>query len=275
MHHVLELILAQQAVVYENAGQVLADGTVQQHGGNGRIHATAQTQNDAVVTNLLLQLRHRGVHKRCRTPRLVATTGFHDEVLQHLRAVFRVEHFWVELHAPRLLALHLIGGNLHFIGRRNDFKPCGNGSDGVAVAHPHLGVGTHAVEQQVVAVKRAEVCPPVLAASGRLHVAAVGIGHELRAVADAQQRQAAAYVGEVDLKSLPVVHREGAAGEDDAPHAFVAVRKLVVGHNLAIHVQFAQAAPDELGGLRAEVKNDNFLFHIEVCCVNNRFSLQR
>ena len=44
------------------------------------------------------------------------------------------------------------------------------------------------MKQQVVAVKHTEVCPPVLAASGRLHVAAVGIGHELRAVANAQQR---------------------------------------------------------------------------------------
>ena len=272
VHHVLEFVLAQQAMVHEDAGQVLPDSAVQQHGGYRRIHASAQAQNDAVVANLLFQLRHRSVYKRSRAPRLVATAGLNHKVLQHLRAVFAVKYLGVELHAPRLLALHLVGGNFHLVGRCNDFESCGNGSDGVAVAHPHLRAGAHAMKQQVIRIKRAEVRPPVLTAPGRLYLAAVGIGHELRAVADAQQGQAAAYVGEVDLKSLLVVHGEGAAGENDAPHALVAVRKLVVRHNFAIHVQLAQAAPYELGSLRTEIEDNDFFFHcIEVCCVNNQF----
>ena len=41
------------------------------------------------------------------------------------------------------------------------------------------------------------------------------------------------------------------------------MRKVVVGQNFAEGVEFTHPATDELGGLRPEVKNDDFLLHRE------------
>ena len=41
------------------------------------------------------------------------------------------------------------------------------------------------------------------------------------------------------------------------------MRKFVVGQNFAEGVEFTHPATDELGGLRPEVKNDDFLLHRE------------
>ena len=137
-HHILELILAQQAMVHKNTSQILANSTAQQHGTNGRIHATAQTENHTVVTNLLFQLCHRSVHERCRAPCLVAATNTHHEILQQLGALHGMEHFGMELHAPDIFIIKLISCKLHFVSRSNlmtIFRQTGNG---IAMAHPYL-----------------------------------------------------------------------------------------------------------------------------------------
>ena len=262
VHHVVELVLAQQAVVHENAGQVLADGAVQQHGGHGRIHAPAQAEDDAVVANLLLQLGHRSIHERGGAPRLVESADVRHEVAQHQRAVFAMEHLGMELHAPHLLALHLVGGDGHLVRRGDDAEVVRDGGDGVAVAHPHLRVFAHALQQGIVVLEAAQIRTSVLAAAGGFHLAPVGIGDELRAIADAQDGQLAADAVQVHLERLLVIHREGASGQDDALHAPVAVGELVVRHDFAIHIQLADAAADELRGLRTEVENDNLFLHI-------------
>ena len=57
----------------------------------------------------------------------------------------------------------------------------------------------------------------------------------------------------------------GASRQDYTDDRRVAERELVVGNNLAIHVQFAHAASDKLRGLRAEIENNNLFLHIQFC----------
>ena len=52
LEDILELILAQQAVVHEDADQVLADGLVYQQGRDRGIHAARQAEHDDVVSDL-------------------------------------------------------------------------------------------------------------------------------------------------------------------------------------------------------------------------------
>ena len=101
----------------------------------------------------------------------------------------------------------------------------------------------------------------ILAAVGRLHTAAAMVRDVLRAVADAQHGQVPHKLAQVDLKCLPVVHRERRTAQNHANHAGVINGKLVIGKNLAEGVEFAHPPPNELGGLRAEVKDDNLLLH--------------
>ena len=51
-HHILELILTQHTMIYENTSQVLANSLIQQHGSNRRIYTTAQTEHNLIISQL-------------------------------------------------------------------------------------------------------------------------------------------------------------------------------------------------------------------------------
>lgn len=59
--HLLGLALAQQAVVDEHAGHLLAHGAGAQRSHDGGIDATGQGQNHAVVADLLAELGRHGL----------------------------------------------------------------------------------------------------------------------------------------------------------------------------------------------------------------------
>ena len=48
-------------------------------------------------------------------------------------------HFWMELNAPCLFAINLVGCNCHLVGRGYYVKAFGKRRNCVAMAHPHLG----------------------------------------------------------------------------------------------------------------------------------------
>ena len=68
VHHIGELVLAQHAVVYEDTGEVVTDGAVQQHGCHRRVDTAGETQDDAVFAQLALELSHGGIYKRGGAP---------------------------------------------------------------------------------------------------------------------------------------------------------------------------------------------------------------
>ena len=53
VHNLLGFVQTQQTVIHEDAGQIFADGAVQQHGGHGRIHAAGEAEDHFIVANLL------------------------------------------------------------------------------------------------------------------------------------------------------------------------------------------------------------------------------
>jgi hypothetical protein len=50
--------------------------------------------------------------------------------------------------------------------------------------------------------------------------------------------------------------------KDDADDRVISNRKLVVGQDFAKRVQLSHTATDKLSGLRAKVKDDDFLLHV-------------
>ena len=100
VQHILELVLTQHPVVYEDTGQILTDSLVQQHSGHGRIHTAAQSENHSVVSQLRFQLGHRSVYERSRTPILLAAANVHYKVFQQQRSLYGMKHFRMELHTP-------------------------------------------------------------------------------------------------------------------------------------------------------------------------------
>ena len=170
-------------------------------------------------------------------------------------------HFGVELDAPRLLAPDVEGGDAHVLGAGDQFIVVGHARNGVAVRHPHLRAGRKAAHQRIRGVAHGEHRTAVFAAGRGLHLAAESRGEELRAIADAQQRQLALDGRKIGSRSLRIPHGEGAARENHTPHRRVERRDFVEGVNFAIDIQFAHASRNELRVLRSEVENENFFLH--------------
>ena len=128
-----------QAVVDENAVELLADCLVDQHGCDGAIDAAGKPADYPFDTNLLLDCRDRLVREKNPSSSRLDAGYLGHEVLQDSFAVRRVRHFRVELDGielPRFssaIAAKGAPGNVP-----TTRKPGGNGDDAIAVAHPYL-----------------------------------------------------------------------------------------------------------------------------------------
>ena len=116
VHYLLELVLAQHAVVDEDARKIGTYGAVEQRGAHGRVDAAAEAEDHAVVAELLFQLFHGSFYERRRAPLLLTAADVDYEVLKEQPALLRMEHFRVELHGPKRLLGAGIGGELN-VGR--------------------------------------------------------------------------------------------------------------------------------------------------------------
>ena len=180
------------------------------------------------------------------------------EVAQHLPAARGVHDLRMELdpvQAPVGVDQAGIRGGIGLGGRAEALR---QPRDGVAVAHPDRLLPVQAAEQPVIRGDREggrAVLPPV----GGQDVTTELDGHQLGAVADAQDGQTAAPDRAVRPGCARVVDGVGAAGEDDALGAPIDDRpeRGVVRHQLRVDVQLAHAARDELGELAAEVEHDH------------------
>ena len=52
-----------QAVVYENTGEIMAYRPVQEHCSDGRVYSSAQTEDDLVIAETGFQFGYRGVYE--------------------------------------------------------------------------------------------------------------------------------------------------------------------------------------------------------------------
>jgi len=138
LDHLLRLAHAQQTVVDENTGELIADGLVDQHRGDRRIDAAGQAADDLTVADLGPNLGDLFLAKIGHRPVAGAARDLVHEIAEQFAAVRCVDHFRMELHAVKWLALmrdHREGGA---VGGCDRPKSLGNLDDLVAVAHPDL-----------------------------------------------------------------------------------------------------------------------------------------
>ena len=168
------LVAAQQPVVDEDAGELIADGPVHQGRRHRRVDPAREGAEDAAVSHPGADVGHRPLHEGARLPgrRAPADTG--QEVGQELLAGRGVDHLGMELDA---VAPHRSGeGGVGRVERVSDgAEPLGQPGDDVAMGHPDRGLGGDALEdpRRVVDV---ELGGAVLAPAGRLHDSRPGHG---------------------------------------------------------------------------------------------------
>ena len=90
LDHLLGLVLAQQAVVDEHAGELVADGAVHEQRRHRRVDAARERADDLVVADLLADQVDLLLDELQRRPGRRRLAGLEQEVAQHVGAAGRV-----------------------------------------------------------------------------------------------------------------------------------------------------------------------------------------
>ncbi len=193
-----------------------------------------------------------------RRPRRLDPGDAPHEVAQDVLAARGVDDLGMELDAVQVTVRRLQPGVRRRIALRGRDEALGQPGDRVAVAHPDRLLAIEPVEQAVAARER-HVRGTVLAACRRQDVAAELAGHQLGAVADAQDRDPAAPHRGIRLGRVLVVDGVRTAGQDDRAGAAALELRVrgVVRQELGVDVELADAAGDQLRELAAEVEDDD------------------
>ena len=268
LHHLLAFVQAQEAVVDEDAGQLVADGTVQQRSNHRGIDAAGKAEDHLFLADLRTHLLDRLIDVVRHVPVVAAAANLVHEAGKHLLALDRVRDFRVKLHGVKATGFVGHCRDRAGLAAGDDLEAGRQFGDLVAMAHPY-------VEQAVAFVVRAvldaleqlgmatgaNLGVAELALARALDLAAQLLGHGLHAVTDAEHRHAEL---EHDLRGLPVlrlIDRVRPAGKDDAFRVEVADELLgdVERMQFAIDLMLAHAAGNQLGNLGAEIEDEDLL----------------
>ena len=251
------LVLAQQAVVDEDARQLVADRLVDEERGDRGVDAAGERAEHALVPDLRadpldLLLDHRG-----RRPRRRRVGDRVEEVLQQVVPVRRVHDLGVELDAVEPPLRVLEGRDRRRRRRGDDARALRRRRDRVAVAHPADLLRRQVREER--ALVRHELGLAELRDAGPLDPPAELLGHQLHPVADAERRDPELEDARVDLRRALGVDRGRPAREDERER--VAGTQLLgrdaVRHELRVDAALAHAARDQLRVLAAAVENEH------------------
>src|SRR5450830_675069 len=240
-------------------------------GGHGRVHPAGEGAQDlavgargsAVFFDAMADVLHIGGYEVGRGPVLAGTRNIDNEVAQYLAAVSGVDDLRMKLDAVHATGRVGDGGIRRGIGSSHRPKALGKALDRIAMAHPDRLLRLESGEESVLGNHRYE-CRPELFAFERHDLAAEGLGHEMQAVADAEDWNAAAPERGVGVGRAFLVdagrpagqdYGLGLAGCDLTPWS-------VEGKQLRVDVEIAHAAGYEAAVLAAEVKDDDC---VDVC----------
>ena len=256
-------IFAHKAVVDEHAHELVGDGLGQQRGADRGIDPAGKREQHLVAADLFadgfdltVDVILHGIIALCAADRI-------QKLPDHLHAVFGVDHLGVELHAVQLFRRVFHGGDGAVGGVRRGDEALGHGGDAVGVAHEHGLVFIKARKKRAARVAD-HFGLTVFAHGAAFHPAAEGVAHELKAVADAEDRHAHFKQRLVAAGRIGLVNAHGAAGGDDADgvERADALEWAVARQNHGINAAFAHAARDQLLVLAAEIQHDHrLIFH--------------
>ena len=213
LDHLLGLVLAQQAVVDEDARELVADRLVHEQRGDRRVDAAGQRAEHALAADLRadpldLLLDHRG-----RRPGRRRAGDVVEEVLQHVLPVRRVHDLGVELDAVERRARRpRTRRSASTASRRRRARPSGGAvTESRWLIQTVCSAGRPANSAPAPAV---ELGLAELGDAGPVDRAAELQRHQLHAVADAERRDAELEQLRVDARRALGVDRRRPAGED-------------------------------------------------------------
>ena len=114
------LLRPHQPGVDEDAGELVADRLMQQHGDDGGIDAARKAENDPALADLLADLSDRGLAEGGHGPVALAAGDMAREVVQKLPAARRMHDFGMELDAIELPLVVGDGGKRRAVAGADD-----------------------------------------------------------------------------------------------------------------------------------------------------------
>ena len=257
----LGLALAQEAVVDEDAGELVADRLVDQRGGGGGVDAAGEAADDAAGADLGADPVDLLVDHRRRRPLLLTAGDLAQETLEDRLAVRRVDDLGMELDAVEATLGVLAGGDRRARARGQGSEAGRRLVDAVAMAHPALLRVREALHQPAALLAQLQLGPAELTALGALDATAEGLDHHLHAVTDPEDRDPELEELGPQRRRPLLVDRGGASGEDERPRVAEPdpVDVGVVRKQLREDAALAEAARDQLRVLAAEVEHEDLL----------------
>ena len=261
--HRLRLARAQDAVVDEDAGELVADGLVQQRCRHAGIHAAAQAEDDLFAADLPPDFGDGLLDVIAHRPAFAAAADLVDEIGQDFLAARRVDDFGMELQAEQFLRAVLDGGERRVLGDGDRLEAARQFRELVAVRIPDLELRRQSAEERARRILDLQHALAVFAFLAFLDLAAEELREQLHAEANAEHRHAEAENGLVRQRRVLGINRRRPAGKNDAAGLergdFGGGR--VVAQDGGIDVALADAARDDLGVLRPKIQNDDLFVH--------------
>ncbi len=256
LHHLRRLVLAEQAVVDEHAGELVADRLVHEQGGNRGVDATGEAAEHPLVADLRADVLDLLLDHGRRRPGGPRAGDAVQEVLQHLLPVRCVHDLGVELDAVQAALGRLECCDRRRVGAAGDRSSLRRRGHGVTMAHPGGlflrqagGEGTGHPDTGLAEFGRARP----------LDAAAEVLRHQLHAVADAEHGHAELVDAGVDLRGVIGVDGGGAAAEDQRRRVPRAERGRgrAVADELRVDAGLADPAGDQLRILAAQIDDEH------------------
>ncbi len=252
---------AQQAMVDKHAGELVANGFVNQNRGDRAIDAARQTANDAAGADLCTDLGDFRRAEFRHGPIAGQPADLVHEVGNQLCAIGRMHNFGVKLDAIILPCFVGDKSIRRAIAGGDNFKARGKASHLVAMAHPHLMLFARlpkAVEQGA-RLLHLDKGTAKFAAIAFADMAAQLHHHRLLAIANAKNGKAAVEHALRRARGSGVRGGRWTAGQDDALWLHTRERRLCIIEwgDFGIDPRLAHAAGDKLGDLRSEIDDQD------------------
>src|SRR5690606_3968504 len=267
-HDLVALAEPEQAVIDEDADELIADRRVQERRDDGRVDAARQREQHALVPDLVphpLDVIGDDVPRR---PRRRAPADVANEARKDLEAVLRMRDLGVKLQAVDSALRIRDRGERRVTRLRDRLEPGRQPLDPVTVAHPDLERAIRSAEpaEERILVDQHDLGVAVLALVRRSYLAAETRGEGLHAVADAEQRHAGVEHGVRYGRRAGRRGRIRAPGENDAGRVERSDRLVgrIVRVDLAVDARLADSPRDQLRVLRAVVEDQDLAFHRSV-----------
>ena len=255
----IALAVPQKAVVDEDAVQAIADGLVQDHGGDRGVDAAGEAEHHfAALSDLFADLSDLTVDDGLGLPVAGQLADRVEKVRQELFAAGGVAHFGVELHSEE--ATFRVGDHrvLTVVRAGEDVEAGRQPGDLVPVAHPDVTRTLDAL-QEVFGASDVDRGVPVLAVPRGFDLTAQLTAHPLHPVADAQHGHPQLDQAGGNHGGVLGVDRGRTTGKDHATQLHAPCRLEGLGRrmDLAPGARFAHAASNQLGVLGAEIDDED------------------